>query len=61
MRTPLLVSGLILGLVSVSTAMPVAAPPSVSKGTHNKLAGDDQGIVVLSLLTRVEIGQIRIG
>ena len=33
MRTALLVAGLILGLVSVSTAMPVARPPSVSQGT----------------------------
>jgi hypothetical protein len=32
MRTALLVAGLILGLVSVSTAMPVARPPSVSQG-----------------------------
>ena len=34
MRTTLLVAGLILGLVSVSTAMPVARPPSVSEGTQ---------------------------
>jgi hypothetical protein len=34
MRTALLVAGLILALVSVSTAMPVARQPSVSQGTQ---------------------------
>jgi hypothetical protein len=34
MRTAFLASGLTLALVSLSTAMPVAVPPSVSKLTQ---------------------------